>query len=367
VVFNPNGRPGPAHKSGQPQYKEGCIAVLQLKTPFPPDVICVGIDVAKSRFDVQVDNAKRSFAVPNTPTGRSRLIERLRALPAPLARIAIESSGGYERSLLFDLYDAGLPAAHVNPRVVRDYAKGFNQQAQSDPIDARVLACYARERQPRLWSADDKLRHMLADLNRCRRQLIEQITALKNQAETAFHPTAKKVLAASIEALEQQLDVIDLDVQAEIDKLPQMKARQAALLSVAGVGPITSRTLVIELPELGQLDRRRLAALVGVAPFNDQSGHVDGARVIRGGRPHVRGALYMATVTGIRCNPVLSAHYKHLTEHAGKAPKVALVACMRKLLIHLNAKLMHLADEDQPQQQQQQQQQQASSDPRSRE
>ena len=324
--------------------------MLQLKTPFPPDVVCVGIDVAKSRFDVQVDNARRSFAVPNTPAGRGRLIGRLRAVPAPLARIAIESSGGYERALLFDLFDAGLPAAHVNPRVVRDYAKGFNQQAMTDSIDARVLACYARERQPRLWSAGDKLRHMLQDLNRCRRQLIEQITALKNQAETAFHPTARKVLAAAIVALEQQLDVIDQDVQAEIDKLPQMKRRQQALLSVAGVGPITSRTLVIELPELGQLDRRRLAALVGVAPFNDQSGDVDGPRVIRGGRPHVRGALYMATVTGIRCNPVLSAHYHHLTEHAGKPPKVALVACMRKLLVHLNVKLAQLGDEsDKPQ------------------
>lgn len=319
--------------------------MLQLKTPFPPDVICVGIDVAKARFDVQLDNAKRSFAVPNTPAGRGKLVDRLRALPAPLARIAIESSGGYERALLFDLFDAGLPAAHVNPRVVRDYAKGFNQQAQSDPIDARVLACYARERQPRLWSAEDKLRHMLQDLNRCRRQLIGQITALKNQSETAFHPTARKVMADSVAALEQQLDVIDLDVQAEIDKLPRMKRRQDALLSVPGVGPVTSRTLVIELPELGRLDRRRLAALVGVAPFNDQSGGHDGARVIRGGRPHVRSALYMAALTGTRCNPVLSAHYRHLTEGAGKPPKVALVACMRKLLTHLNTKLARLDDE----------------------
>ena len=318
--------------------------MLQLKPPFAPDVICVGIDVAKRRFDVQIDNAKRSFAVPNTPAGRAKLVERLRALPGPLGRIAIESSGGYERSLMFDLFDAGLPAAHVNPRVVRDYAKGFNQQAQRDPIDAQVLACYARERQPRVWSADDKLRHMLQDLNRCRRQLIEQITALNNQAETAVHPTAKRVLTDSVTALQEQLAVIDQDVQAEIDKLPQMKRRQDALLSVAGIGPITSRTLVIELPELGQLDRRRLAALVGVAPYDDQSGEHDGRRVIRGGRPHVRSALYMATVSGIRCNPVLIAHYKHLTEHAGKPPKVALVACMRKLLIHLNAKLSHLDD-----------------------
>jgi transposase len=313
--------------------------VLQLETPLPPHVVCVGIDVAKARFDVQVDSAKRPFTVPNTPGGRSKLIGRLRSLP--LARIAVESSGGYERRLLFELLDAGLPVAHVNPRVVRDYARGFNQQAKTDAVDARVLACYARERQPRLWSADDKLRHMLQDLNRCRRQLIEQITALKNQAETALHPTAKKVLSASIDALEKQLEVIDLDVQAEIDKLPQLKRRQDLLLAVPGVGPITSRTLVIELPELGQLDRRRLAALVGVAPFADESGTDINRRVIRGGRPHVRGALYMAAVTGIRCNPVLSAHYKHLTE-AGKAPKVALVACMRKLLTHLNAKLAPL-------------------------
>ena len=308
--------------------------MLQLQSPLPAGVICAGIDVAKAKFDVQLDGARKPFTVPNTPGGRSKLIERLRGLP--LARIAVESSGGYERPLLHELLDAGLPVAHVNPRVVRDYAKGFNQQAKTDAIDARVLACYARERQPRLLSGADKLRHMLQDLNRCRRQLLEQITALKNQAEVASHPTAVKVLAASVEALEGQLEVIDRDVQAEIDRLPQMKRRQDLLLTVDGVGPITSRTLVIELPELGQLDRRRLAALVGVAPLNDDSGQASDQRVIKGGRAHVRSALYMAAVTGIRCNPVLKPYYQRLVD-AGKPPKVALVACMRKLLTHLNA------------------------------
>jgi transposase len=312
--------------------------VLQLNAPLPADVVCVGIDVAKSKFDVQVDNAKKPFVVPNTPGGRGRLIARLRGLPQPLARIAVESSGGYERPLLHDLLDAGLPVAHVNPRVVRDYAKGFNQQAKTDAIDAQVLACYARERQPRLLCGADKLRHVLQDLNRCRRQLLEQITALKNQAEVALHPTSVQVLQASIAALEQQLAVIDREVQAEIDKQPEMKRRQDLLLEVEGVGPITSRTLVIELPELGRLDRRRLAALVGVAPINDESGQTSSSRrIIKGGRPHVRAALYMAAVTGIRCNPVLKPYYQRLTDEAGKPPKVALVACMRKLLTHLNA------------------------------
>jgi transposase len=310
--------------------------VLQLKTPLPSTAVCVGIDVAKANFDVCIDNAKRSFTVPNTPAGRNKLIQRLRQLP--LACIAVESSGGYERQLLFEMLEAGLPAAHVNPRIVRDYAKGFNQQAKNDPIDGHVLACYARERQPRLFGEADKLRHMLQDLNRCRRQLLDQITALKNQAQIAIHPAAAKVLADSAKALEEQLEVIDRDVQAEIDKLPEMKARQQLLLGVGGIGPITSRTLVIELPELGTLDRRKLAALVGVAPFDDDSGQQSNRRIIKGGRPHVRSALYMAALSGIRCNPVLSAHYKHLTD-SGKPPKVALVACMRKLLIHLNAVL----------------------------
>jgi transposase len=307
--------------------------VLQLKPPLSREAICVGIDVAKAKFDVQIDNAKKPFTVLNTPSGRGKLIRRIARLSP--ASIVVESSGGYERALLFDLLDAGLPVAHVNPRVVRDYAKGFNQHAKTDAVDARVLACYARERQPRLMDQTDKLRHMLADLNRCRRQLLEQITALKNQAQTALHPTTIQVLNSSVELLQGQLEIIDRDVQAEIDKLPELKRRQDLLLKVQGVGPITSRTLVIELPELGQIDRRRIAALAGVAPFNDDSGTASKDRVIQGGRAHVRAALYMATVSGIVCNPVLKAHYQRLTE-AGKPPKVALVACMRKLLIHLN-------------------------------
>lgn len=315
--------------------------MLQLKSPLPKEVLCVGIDVAKAKLDVQIDNGKKPFTVLNTPAGREKLIRRIAGLP--LASIVVESSGGYERPLLFDLLDAQLPVAHVNPRVVRDYARSFNQLAKTDPVDARVLTCYARERQPRLMDKSDKLRHMLADLNRCRRQLLGQITALKNQAQIALHPTSVKVLNRSIELLEGQLEIVDKDVQAQIDQMPEMKKRQDLLLTVAGIGPVTSRTLVIELPELGQIDRRRLAALVGVAPFADDSGTVSGIRVIQGGRAHVRGALYMAALSGIRCNPVLKAQYERLTE-AGKPSKVALVACMRKLLTHLNVILAHHAN-----------------------
>lgn len=314
--------------------------MLVLQKPLPADAVCVGIDVAKDKLDVHVDNARRPFSLSNTVAGRGKLIEKIRGLP--LARIAVESSGGYERPLLHELMDAGLPVAHVNPRVVRDYAKGFNQLAKTDPIDARVLACYARERQPRVLGSEDRLRHMLADLNRCRRQLLQQILALKNQAEQALHPAAVKVLADSAQLLEEQLAVIDRDVQAEIDKHPAMKRRQELLLSVSGVGPVTSRTLVIEMPELGTLDRRRLAALAGVAPFDDQSGQRDGQKFIQGGRPHVRTALYMAALVGVRHNAVLKAHYERLTAN-GKPPKVALVACMRKLLTHLNAVLSKAA------------------------
>jgi transposase len=316
--------------------------VFQLPSPLPPQVVCVGIDVAKAKFDVLIDTAAKPFTVLNTRAGRGHLIERIRRLP--LGRVVVESSGGYERSLLFDLMEAGLPVAHVNPRIVRDYAKSFNQQAKTDAVDARVLACYGRERQPRLLTADDKLRHMLEDLNRCRRQLLQQIVALKNQAETAIHPTTVKVLRASVQSLEEQVEVIDRDVQAEIDKRPELKRRQELLLEVAGVGPITSRTLVIELPELGRTDRRKLAALVGVAPMNDDSGQSVNPRSIQGGRPHVRSALYMAALSGIQCNPVLKSYYERLTA-GGKAPKVALVACMRKLLIHLNAILSQAARE----------------------
>ena len=308
--------------------------MLQLHPPLPPGAICVGIDVAKAKLDVRLDGAQKPFGLPNTSSGRQRPIDRLRGLP--LARVVVESSGGYERPLLFELLEAKMPVAHVNPRLVRDYARGFNQQAKNDPIDTQVLLCFGRERQPRLFTAEDKLRHMLQDLSRCRRQLLQQITALKNQAQIALHPAAQKVLAESAAALEQQLEVIDQQVQAEIEKLPELRRRQERLMEVQGIGPLTSRTLVIELPELGRLDRRKLAALVGVAPFDDDSGPQHHRRIIKGGRPHVRSALYMAAVSGIRCNPVLQPYYQRLTA-AGKPPKVALVACMRKLLIHLNA------------------------------
>ena len=335
VVFIPNSRQG--NGIGRSARIQGWShPVIQLKPPLSPDLRCVGIDVAKHKFDVRIDNAGKSFVVANTPAARGKLVQRLGQLP--MACVVVESSGGYERSLLFDLMDAGLPVAHVNPRVVRDYANGHNQLAKNDPIDAWTLACYGRERQPRLMTQDDKLRHMLEDLNRCRRQLLGQITALKNQVQTAIHPTSIQVLQSSIQLLEGQLEIVDKDVQAEIDKLPAMKRRQELLLGVPGVGPITSRTLVIELPELGRITRRQAAALVGVAPYDDDSGTVQGPRVIKGGRPHARCALYMAVLTGIVHNPVLKAHYQHLTGR-GKAPKVAMVACMRKLLTHLNALL----------------------------
>lgn len=310
--------------------------MLQLPPPLPTGLVCVGIDAAKLKFDVMIDSQKRPFTVRNTPADRAKLVQRLAGLP--VASVVVESSGGYERALLFDLLDAGIPVAHVNPRVVRDYAKGLNQNAKTDARDAMVLACYGRERQPRLMEASDKVRQMLQDLNRCRRQLIEQIVSLKNQSETALHPTSQKVLAASIVALEEQLEVVDRDVQAHIDQDAELKRNQEVLLSVEGVGPVTSRTLVIELPELGRLERRKLGALVGIAPMNDDSGQTSNPRTIRGGRPHVRSALYMATLTGVRHNAVLKAHYEQLVAR-GKPPKVALVACMRKLLVHLSTKL----------------------------
>ena len=368
-VISPDSRQGPASGSGDavlgigrsrlrpvsPHARKDVLPVLALKhpglkPPLPADAVCVGIDVAKAKLDVKLDvlvddaagaiGAGRPFTVPNTPAGRGKLLEKLRGLGvARLGPVAVESSGGYERPLLLELFDAGVPVAHVNPRVVRDYARGHGLLAKTDAIDAAVLACYARERRPRAFTSDDKIRHMTQDLVRVRRQLLEQVTALRNQAGSVLNPEAGKVLEDAAADLEKRVEQVDERVQAEIDKLPELKARQEVLLSVAGVGPVTSRTLVVELPELGHADRRTLAALVGLAPVADDSGDRSGRRVIKGGRGHVRAALYMAAVSGVRCNPVLKAHYEHLTQEAGKAPKVALVACMRKLLTHLNALL----------------------------
>lgn len=305
---------------------------------FQPPVF-VGVDVSKARLDVFIHPAGEPLGILNTPRGRSPLLRRLKRLAVD--RVVVESSGGYERDLLLDLLHAGVAVAHVNPRVVRDFAKSYNLLAKTDSIDAQVLARFGQERKPRTLGPVDTIRLMLQELIATRRQLVEQCTRLRNQMEHARQEIVVESIRRSMRHVREELQIIETQIQRLIDENASLSRRQKDLLEVEGVGPTVSRILVSELPELGQLDRRKLAALVGIAPFNDDSGTHQGRRSIRGGRGTVRTALYMATLTAVRRNAVLKAHYQQLLAR-GKPKKVALTACMRKLLTYLNVRLMHL-------------------------
>ena len=310
-------------------------------TPLAPAF--VGIDVSKARLDVSDSPETKPFSVDNTPRGRAVLLRRLRR--TPVDRVVVESSGGYERDLLLDLMVGGLNVAHVNPRVVRDFAKSYNLLAKTDAIDAGLLARFGRERKPRTLGPVDTIRLMLQELIAARRQLVEQSTRLRNQMEQARQKIIVASIRRSMRQVREELELIEAEIQRQIDENPTLSRRQKNLLEVEGVGPTVSRVLVSELPELGQLDRRKLAALVGIAPFNDDSGTHQGRRSIRGGRGTVRTALYMATLTSVRRNAVLKAHYQQLLTR-GKPKKVALTACMRKLLTYLNVRLTYLKTDD---------------------
>jgi transposase len=272
--------------------------------------------------------------VPNDPAGVAALVGRLAALPVRL--VVVEATGGYEDPLLYALAAAGVPVARVNPRQVRDFAKAQNRHAKTDPLDARLLADYAAKMAPRPVAADDTIRAVLQELVARRRQLVDQCVALRNQREHAALAFTRASIDRSVKQVRAEIKAVEAELQRQIDGVPAVKARQDALQAVVGVGPAVGRVLVAELPELGTLGRRQLAALVGVAPFADDSGGRRGHRSIRGGRHTVRAALYMAALVGIRRNPVVRAHYEQMVAR-GKVKKVALVACMHKLLNHLAA------------------------------
>lgn len=298
--------------------------------------VSIGIDVSKHHLDVHVYPLDQSWRVDNSAEGLSALQQHLH--PLRIERIAVESTGGYERDLLAALLDAHAPVALVNPRPVRNFAKGLNLLAKTDRLDARVLALFAHHVQPRLSDPIDPHRESLRELISRRRQLVEQLTLQRNHREHARLEAVRQSITRMRRYLETELLAIEALIQQHIDAQPDLKARYLIMMTIKGIGSVTARVLVSELPELGRLDRRKLAALVGVAPYNDDSGRHRGPRHIRGGRSVVRCALYMATLVATRHNDVIRSHYQHLKQR-GKPPKVALVACMRKLLNHLNALL----------------------------
>jgi transposase len=300
----------------------------------------LGIDVAKGSFDVSCSRADPVERFANEPRAIGRLVRRLRAArPAP-ELIALEATGGYERKLLYALVDAKLPVVCLNPLRVRRFAQSRGILAKTDAIDAGVIADFARLNAERLSPVrpTSETARMLRELTARRRQLVEQAVASKGQREHVTLPALRRSVDRTIKHLCAEIAEVERLIQDLIDADADLRARQAKLLAVKGIGPRVSRVLVSELPELGRIDRRKAAALVGVAPFNDDSGTHAGRRHIQGGRATVRAALYMATLVAVRHDPVVKARYQHLKAR-GKPKKVALVACMRTMVNYLTSLL----------------------------
>ena len=303
------------------------------------DPVTVGIDVSKATLVVAVHPTGEQWVTETTPGAVEALVARLGTLRPTL--IVVEATGGYERALTAQCATAQLPLAVVNPRQVRAFAQALGRTAKTDDIDAQLLAAFGARIQPPARALADAETQALAALVVRRRQLIEMIGMERRSLEQA-PPTGKitRDLRHHIRWLERRVEDVDDEIGTAIQASPLWRGQDDLLRSVPGIGPTTARTLLAELPELGRLDRRAIAALVGVAPFNCDSGQHRGQRHIWGGRASVRAVLYMAAVSAARYNPVLRVFYRRLRD-AGKPAKVALVATMRKLLTIVNAMVKH--------------------------
>lgn len=302
-----------------------------------PSEVYVGIDVSSAHLDVAVRPTGEGWQITHDAQGIVALVERLRVLVPIL--VVLEATGGMELALTGELAAAGLPVVVVNPRQVRDFAKATGKLAKTDTIDAHVLAHFAGAVQPALRPLPDASAQELRTLLARRRQLVEMLTAEKNRLRAATRRIRPQI-QEHIHWLQRQLEDMDEDLGRTLRESPVWREKEDLLRSVPGVGPVLSLTLLADLPELGTLGRRQIAALVGVAPLNRDSGTLRGKRTVWGGRAHVRASLYMATLVATRFNPVISAFYQRLCS-TGKAKKVALTACMRKLLTILNSMLRH--------------------------
>ena len=297
----------------------------------------IGIDVAKAYLDVTAHLSGEPWRVANDEAGISTIVTHLREVGPTL--VVLEPTGGLEMPLTAALATAGLPLAVVNPRQVRDFAKATGRLAKTDRLDARVLAHFAHAVRPTPRPLPDAQTLELAALLARRHQLVQMLTAEKNRL-AATRPPVRQRVQVHIRWLKQELADSDGLLSNTIQESPLWRVKDDLLQGVEGIGRVVSITLLAELPELGILDRRQIASLVGLAPFNRDSGMLRGKRRIWGGRARVRAALYMATLTATRFNPVIRAFYQRLLA-AGKMKKVALTACMHKLLTILNAMVKH--------------------------
>lgn len=299
-------------------------------------LIFVGIDVSQARLDIAV-RPGASFSITHGEPAIAALVEQLRALSPTL--IVLEATGGMEILLTSALATAGLPVVVVNPRQVRDFAKASGHLAKTDALDAPVLAQFAEVMRPQPRPLPDAETRALAALLTRRRQLVEMLTAEKNRLLSAASPIRKR-LRTHITWLERELQHTNTHLAAAIRQSPVWREKDELLQSVPGVGPVVTSTLLASLPELGMLTNKQIAALVGVAPLNRDRGTLRGRRTVWGGRAQVRAVLYMSAIVAARFNPVIRAFYQRLCR-AGKAKKVALTACMRKLLVILNTMIKH--------------------------
>ena len=293
----------------------------------------IGIDVSKDWLDIVVIPSGETWRTQNIEEQMGALVEKLEKLKPE--RIIVEATGGYERLVTFKLYLAKLPVCRVNPRRVRYFARSLGQLAKTDKLDAKALARFGEMVKPALTQLPSEQEELLSALLARREQLLVMLVAEKNRMGTA-PAKVRPSLNEHIAWLKKQLKGLDKEIDSFIQDTPDFKEKDRLLQEVEGVGKRTSAKLIADVPELGSCDRKQIAALIGTAPYNHDSGYKKGQRSISGGRPDVRSILYMATLAATRCNPVIKVFYQRLLK-AGKKKKVALVACMRKLLTILNA------------------------------
>jgi transposase len=293
----------------------------------------VGIDVSKAMLDVAVSPSGEVLKFANDAHGIEELNKKLKSAGVDL--VVMEATGGYETAVATALVSSGLRVAVVNPRQIRDFAKATGRLAKNDRIDAQVIAEFGQAIEPEIVRLPDEDARELEALLVRRRQLVAMRVQEVNRLGL-MQGAMRKRIKAHIDWLEKEIDKLDVDLTTGLRSSPAWRAKDELLRTLKGIGAITSSTLIVALPELGQLDRRAIAALVGLAPFNRDSGVMRGRRSIYGGRSQVRTLLYMAATTAIRSNPVIRAFYERLKSR-GKPHKVAMVACMRKMLTILNA------------------------------
>lgn len=295
--------------------------------------LIVGIDVSKAHLDVAVNGTPATVRYTNNVAGITALIAAHATSPS-LA--VVEATGGYELACVRLMQASGWPVAVVNPRQVRHFARASGRLAKTDALDAKVLVAFAIAMQPGVLAPFDASREGLASLVARRRQIVDMAIAEKNRIDKQQDPVVMDSIQAVLDLLKAQLTGIDTTITLAVQAEPQMAAAYRRIRELPGVGPVTAAVILAELPELGHIDHKKIAALVGVAPINRDSGTHRGERHIGGGRHSLRCALYMATISAIRCNPQISVFYKRLRAN-GKPAKVAIIACLRKLTSILNA------------------------------